>query len=196
MDVAPESFGVFAGSLIAPDENTGVIWAIAPDGSAKQVVNTGLQKGSDVGVESLAFVPSGFGSRGGYVYYADRKSPTAQYVGTDHVMRLSSADLVAAGVQDGDLLAATEGGASTIAVHCDASCRVIPVITPASSAHGEGHLVFSMNPLPSPTPSPRVTPSATPTTPSSAARVPVLGAILAAIAGALVAVFAASRRRR
>ena len=50
-----------------------MIWAIAPDGSAKQVVNPGLAKGGDIGVESVAFVPPGF-SKGGYVYYADRKS--------------------------------------------------------------------------------------------------------------------------
>jgi hypothetical protein len=199
MDVAPESFGVFAGSLIAPDENTGLIWAIAPDGSARQVVNTGLQKGSDVGVESVAFVPSGFTSRGGFVYYADRKSPTAQYVGTDHVLRLSSSDLAAAGVQDGDLLAATEGGASTIAVRCDTSCRIIPVITSPTAAHGEGHLVFTLNAQPSPTPSPRLTPSATPVASRSnggvAWLVAIMAAVLAGLTGAFIAL-AASRRRR
>jgi hypothetical protein len=198
MAVAPESFGVFAGSLIAPDENTGLIWAIAPDGTARQVVSSGLPAGGDIGVESVGFVPPGF-SRGGYVYLADRRSANSPHPGTDSVLRLSSADLVAAGVQDGDLLAATEGGASMIAVRCDGSCRVIPVVTTPTTAHGEGHLAFSVTPQPSPSPSARPTPSATPVASSSGGGVPwivaILAAVLAGVAGAAIAV-AATRRRR
>lgn len=157
MDVAPETFGVYAGSLIAPDELTGIIWAIAPDGSARQVVTSGLPAGGDIGVESVAFVPPGF-TKGGYVYYSDRKTANNPHPGTDSVLRLSSADIVAAGVQDGDLLAATEGGASMIAVRCAASCRVIPVVTNPTTAHGEGHVVFTLAPhsLPSTSPMPHL----------------------------------------
>lgn len=197
MDVAPETFGVYAGSLIAPDELTGLIWAIAPDGSARTVVNSGLPKGQDIGVESVAFVPPGF-SKGGYVYYADRKTANNPHPGTDSILRLSSADLVAAGVQDGDLLAATEGGASMIAVHCDASCRVINVVTTATTAHGEGHLVFTVTTQPSPSPTARL-PSATPAASSASGSVPWLVAIMAAVlagaAGAAIALVASRRRR-
>jgi len=194
MAVAPETFGQFAGSLIAPDELSGVIWAIAPGGTAMQVVNSGLPKGGDIGVEGVAFVPSGFTARGGFVYYADRKTAGNPHPGTDSVLRLSSADLVAAGVQDGDLLAATEGGASMIAVRCDATCSVIPVVTTPTTAHGEGHLVFTMNPAPSPSPSPSISPSpvASGRQLSPAPFIATGAAVLFAIAAIL---FAVSRRR-
>ena len=194
MAVAPETFGQFAGTLIAPDELSGVIWAITPVGTATQVVNSGLPKGGDIGVEGVAFVPSGFTARGGYVYYADRKTAGNPHPGTDSVMRLSSADLVAAGVQDGDLLAATEGGASMIAVRCDATCHVIPVVTTPTTAHGEGHIVFTMNPAPSPSTSPSISPSsvASGRQLSPAPFIATAAAVLFAIAAIL---FAVSRRR-
>jgi len=194
MAVAPETFGQFAGTLIAPDELSGVIWAITPVGTATQVVNSGLPKGGDIGVEGVAFVPSGFTARGGYVYYADRKTPGNPHPGTDSVLRLSSADLVAAGVEDGDLLAATEGGASMIAVRCDATCHVIPVVTTPTTAHGEGHIVFTMNPAPSPSPSPSISPSpvASGRQLSPAPFIATGAAVLFAIAAIL---FAVSRRR-
>ena len=198
MEVAPETFGVFAGSLIAPDELTGLIWAIAPDGSAKQVVSSGLPKGGDIGLESVAFVPPGFTSKGGYVYYADRKTANNPHPGTDSILRLSSNDLVAVGVQDGDLLAATEGGASMIAVHCDTSCRVIAVVPAPTTAHGEGHIVFTITPQPSPPPTQHAA-SATPAASRSNGGVPWLVAIMAAVLAGLTGAFialAAGRRRR
>jgi hypothetical protein len=195
MDVAPDTFGAFAGSLIAPDEYTGLIWAFAPDGTAKQLIQSGLPKGGDIGVESVAFVPPGFTTRGGYVYYSDRKTANNPHPGTDSILRLSSADLVAAGVQDGDLLAATEGGASMIAVRCDTSCHVIPVVTSPTTAHGEGHLVFTLTPhppAPSSSPKPTVSPVAGGRPFSPAPYVAIAAGILAAV----VAATAASRRRR
>lgn len=194
--VAPETFGEFAGALIAPDELSGVIWAITPGGTAKQVVNSGLPKGGDIGVESVAFVPPGF-AKGGFVYYADRKTPNNPHPGTDSVLRLSSADLVAAGVQDGDMLAATEGGASMIDVRCDTSCHVTTVVATPTTAHGEGHIVFTLNPEPSPIPSPTrsaiVEPSELANTPNIGPYVAIAAALLAAFAAGL---FVASRRRR
>jgi len=193
MAVAPETFGQFAGSLIAPDELSGVIWAIAPGGTPTQVVKSGLPKGGDIGVEGVAFVPSGFTARGGYVYYADRKTAGNPHPGTDSVLRLSSADLVEAGVKDGDLLAATEGGASMIAVRCDATCHVIPVVTTPTTAHGEGHIVFTMNPAPAPSTSPGISPSpvASGRQLSPAPFIAIAAAVLFAIASIL---FAVSRR--
>jgi hypothetical protein len=193
--VAPTGFGTFGGSLIGPDELSGVIWSVGPDGTTHQVVASGLPHGGDIGVESLAFVPPGF-SRGGYLYYSDRLTPSNPHPGTDHVLRLSSVDLVAAGVQDGDLLAATEGGATMIDVRCDTSCHVTTLVGTATIAHGEVHLVFAINqaasPLPSPSPQVTVSP---PSSAGSAANTAIgIMAIVAVISvGAWLVL---SRRRR
>jgi hypothetical protein len=157
--VAPSGFGAFGGALIAPDELSGKIYAIAPDGKVSQVAKPNLPVGPDIGVESVGFVPAGFMSRGGAVYYADRITPGNPHPGTDNLLRLTSADLSAAGVQDGDLLAATEGGATLVAVHCEAACKVVTVVAKPTKAHGEGHIAFTMSPLP-PSPFP-ISPAAT-----------------------------------
>ena len=83
-------------------------------------------------------------------YLADRKTPGNPHPGTDSILRLSSADLAAAGVRDGDLLVATEGGATMMAVRCAVTCTVIPVVSSPNTAHGEGHVVFTHNAAPSP----------------------------------------------
>src|SRR5207245_522477 len=101
--VAPTNFGPFGGYLIAPDELSGVIWAISPQGNASKVVDSGLPKGGDIGVESVGFMPPGFG-KGGYLYYSDRKTPGNPHPGTDSVLRMSSADLMVAGVEEGDMV--------------------------------------------------------------------------------------------
>jgi len=152
--VAPRGFGSFGGDLIAPDELSGHIYAIAPDGMAAIVAQPPLPAGGDIGVEGVGFVPAGFMSgAGGAVYFADRLTPGGAHPGSDSVLRLTASDLASAGVQDGDLLVATEGGATMVAVRCAASCIVIPVVTTPTSAHGEGHLVFTMTSTPSPSPS-------------------------------------------
>lgn len=193
--VAPQTFGGFGGDLIVPDELSGTIWAIAPDGTATKVVDSHLPGGQDLGVESLGFVPLGF-TKGGYVYYADRATAGSAHPGSDNVLRLSSADLAAAGVQDGDLLAATEGGASMVDVRCSSSCQAATVGPAPTTAHGEGHLVFTLSPPP-PSPTPSRSPVAIPigeAHPISVAPfIAIAAAVLAAIAAAL---FAASRRRR
>ena len=184
--VAPPTFGSRAGELIIPDELSGVIWAVAPDGAVSQLIQSGLAHGQDIGVESVGFVPAGFISRGGFVYYSDR--------GTDHVLRLSSGDLAAVGVQDGDLLAATEGGASMIDVRCAADCTVSSVVATRTTAHGEGHLVFTLTPLPSPSPTSAAKPSARPAA-AAGNPSPVIAAA-AALGLVAAAIFFASRRRR
>jgi hypothetical protein len=190
--VAPSSFGAFGGDLIAPDELSGVIWAIAPDGSASQVADSGLPKGGDIGVESVAFVPSGFTSRGGSVYYSDRGTAGNPHAGTDHVLRLSSADLAAAGVRDGDMLGATEGGASMIDVRCSTTCQVTPVVSTPTTAHGEGHIAFTLMPLPTPPPASAATPARAKSNVPLAPFVALAAAVAAALAVALIAV---TRRR-
>jgi hypothetical protein len=146
--VAPSTFGAFAGALIAPDELSGKIYAITAAGAVSVVAKPSLRVGADIGVEGVGFVPAGFISRGGAAYYADRLSRNNPHPGSDSLLRLPSEQLGSAGVNDGDLLAATEGGAKVVAVHCEASCKVIPVITKESKAHGEGHIAFVLNPAP------------------------------------------------
>jgi hypothetical protein len=138
--VAPMTFGQFAGDLIAPDENTGQIWAIDPAGTVARVAAPNLPTGGDTGVESLGFVAPGF-SAGGVAYLADRATPNNPFPGTDYILRLSSDALAAAGVQDGDLVVSTEGGGTTVAVRCDSACSVFPVALGTRGGHIEGHLI-------------------------------------------------------
>ena len=198
--IAPATFGAFGGALIAPDELSGKIYAFGGDGTVQTVVDPGLPHGGDVGVESLGFVPTGF-LRGGTVYFADRSTPGGAHPGTDSVLTLTSSDLAASGVQEGDLLAATEGGGLLIAVRCVATaCQSIPVVVAATRAHGEGHLVFvTTAPPPSPSPSPTSTAPATrPAAAQPAVRLPggiVIGALVVAV-GVGAAVIVAVRRGR
>jgi hypothetical protein len=142
--VAPSGFGAFAGDLIAPDELSGDLIAIRPDGSSTVIAHSGLPAGGDIGVESLGFVPAGF-EAGGDAYLADRATANNPHPGTDSLLRLDSGQLARAGVRDGDLLAGTEGGALTIGVRCGRSCRVFQVARGPSVAHGEGHLLVVAN---------------------------------------------------
>jgi hypothetical protein len=142
--VAPPTFGQFAGDLVAPDENTGQMWAIDPTGAATLMVVPNLPTGGDTGVESVGFVPPGF-SAGGFAYLADRGTPNNPFPGTDSLLRLAAADLVSAGVQDGDLLVSTEGGGTTVAIHCEATCTVAQVAQGTRGGHIEGHIVAVPN---------------------------------------------------
>jgi hypothetical protein len=138
--VAPSTFGRFAGDLIASDENSGRIYAIAPDGRSSLVARSGLPHGGDTGVESEAFVPA----HGRFTaLLADRGTPGNRHPGDDVVLRVSSAALFAAGARPGDLLDATEGGAKTVAVHCGPqTCTVRHVADGPAIAHPEGHIAI------------------------------------------------------
>ena len=186
--VAPATFGAFGGMLIAPDELSGKLYAFGADGTTQAIADSGLPHGSDTGVESLGFVPKGF-LRGGTVFFMDRVTPGGAHPGSDSVLTLSASDLAAAGVQEGDLLAATEGGGQLIAVRCGASCQVISVIATATKAHGEGHLVLvTTAPPPSPSPTPAPTPVAAQ---ASASELPdgiVIAALAIAVGVAIAAV--------
>jgi hypothetical protein len=138
--VAPAGFGAFGGDLVAADELSGQVLAVRPDGSTALVARSGLPAGGDIGVEGVGFVPPGFAA-GGTAYFADRATPGSPHPGTDSLLQLDARQLTAAGVRDGDLLAATEGGARTIAVRCAASCTVSEIAAGPGPAHGEGHLV-------------------------------------------------------
>jgi hypothetical protein len=140
--VAPSGFGAHAGELIAPDENSGAVWAITAAGHSELLVASGIAHGGDIGVESAAFVPSGFVARGGTAYLADRATANNPHPGTDTILRMSSSDLAASGVGDGDLLIAAEGGGVTIRVRCRATCAAATIVPAGTSAHIEGHLVM------------------------------------------------------
>lgn len=142
--LAPSGFGAFGGDLVAPDELSGKIYAIAPDGTVTTLATSGLAAGQDIGVESAGFVPAGF-SAGGAAYLADRVTPGGAHPGTDTILRLDSSALASVGVQDGDLLVATEGGAATLDVRCSgATCSATHVADGSSVAHGEGHIAFTL----------------------------------------------------
>jgi hypothetical protein len=138
--VAPSTFGAFAGDLIASDENSGRIYAIAPNGTSALVARSGLPHGGDTGVESEAFLPA----HGRFqALLADRGTPGNRHPGDDVVLKVSSAALFAAGARPGDLLDATEGGAKTVAVHCTAAgCTVRHVADGPAIAHPEGHIAI------------------------------------------------------
>ena len=138
--VAPDTFGQFAGDLIAPDENTGQVWAIDPDGHAALVATPNLPTGGDTGVESAGFVPPGLGA-GSYGYLADRGTPNNPFPGTDSLLRLSAEALAGAGVEAGDLLVSTEGNGTTIGIRCADTCGVFAVAQGTNGGHIEGHLL-------------------------------------------------------
>jgi hypothetical protein len=138
--VAPDTFGQFAGDLIAPDENTGQVWAIDPDGHVSLVAVPNLPTGGDTGVESAGFVPPGFGA-GGFGYLADRGTPNNPFPGTDSLLRISSEALAGAGVEAGDLLVSTEGNGTTVGIRCAETCSVFAVAQGTNGGHIEGHLL-------------------------------------------------------
>jgi hypothetical protein len=139
--VAPPSFGHYGGQLIAPDETSGRVIAIDPHGAAQTIALSGLPTGADVGLESAGFVPPGF-TRAGAAYLADRGAPGSPHPGTDSILILRGAALARAGVAPGDLLVASEGGARTIALHCETTCAVRHIADGPRVSHAEGHIVF------------------------------------------------------
>ena len=190
--VAPAGFAPYGGDLMAPDELSGKIYAISPDGTVAVAAASGLPSGQDIGVESLAFVPRGF-SLGGAAYYSDRGTPGNPHAGSDSLLRLTSPFLAGAGVHDGDLLGATEGGATMVDVRCNVACQVFSVVQTASTSHGEGHVAFTVNPIVTPSSSPTAIPILVPAAPD---RTPfVFGAVLVGLVGILAVIAVAVRRR-
>jgi hypothetical protein len=105
------------------------------------VVESGLRAGGDIGVEGVGFVPAGLGA-GGAAYFSDLGSPGSPTEGTDSVLVLRGDDLAGAGLVPGELVAATEAGATTIAVRCAQRCTVRQVAVGPAATHGEGHVTF------------------------------------------------------
>jgi hypothetical protein len=193
--VAPTGFGTHAGDLVAPDENTGAIWAVSATGRSELLVASGIPHGGDIGVESAAFVPAGFTRNGGAAYISDRATANNPHAGTDNILRISSSDLMAAGVRDGDLVVVAEGGAVTIDVRCAPSCTSTAIVPAGTSAHIEGHLVIIANqPRPAAPSLPAVADLG-----SQRAQLLIrlaVGAVIAAALAALVVLMARRTRRR
>jgi hypothetical protein len=137
--VAPATFGRLGGDLIAPNEKNGLVYAVDPSGRVVTLARSGLPAGGDIGVESAGFVPP----RAAAAYLADRLTPGNRHPGDDAILRLSAAQLARAGIRAGDLLIATEGGASTIDVRCAATCTVRYVAAGPAVAHAEGHVILA-----------------------------------------------------
>jgi hypothetical protein len=192
--VAPAGFGAYGGDLVAPDELSGNIYAIRPDGSSAILARSGLPVGGDIGVEGVGFVPPGFMAAGAAAYFADRSTPGNPHPGTDSLLRLDGQSLGAAGVRQGDLLSATEGGAAIVSVHCEQSCQVTQIVA-GDRAHGEGHLLVTGAPA---TPPGRVLPEASDLGRAALVQRLLLwaGAILAVVLAAALVVVIAIRRRR
>lgn len=150
--VAPPDFGAYGGQLIAADETGGSIYAVSPTGRLSTVVASGLPAGGDIGVESVGFVPP---TGADAAYLADRGTPGNPHPGTDSVLRLEGAAITGAGVVPGDLLVATEGGATVVDVSCRPGCTARVAATGPADAHAEGRLLI----LPRP-PAPPVAPPA------------------------------------
>ena len=140
--VATAPFGRFAGDLIAPDEKSGLIFAISADGRSRLVASSGLSFGQDIGVESEVQLPHD--GRFAALLGADRANPGNRHPGDDALLRISSRSLAVLGARPGDLMVATEGGARLLDVRCGAaSCRAREVASGPSRAHLEGHLAIA-----------------------------------------------------
>jgi len=140
--VAPVSFGHYGGDLIAPNETSGRVYAIRPDGTVVTLAVSGLPHGGDIGVESAGFLPPRFGP-GGAAYLADRYSKGNRHPGTNSILRLPGSQLIKAGARPGDLLVATEASAHTIVVRCANTCTVRYIAAGPAISHAEGHIVFT-----------------------------------------------------
>lgn len=139
---APEGFGSFAGDLVAPDEGSGNVYALSPTGELRTLVASGLPAGGDIGVESVGFATAGDRFT---AYVADRGTPGNPHPGTDSLLRLTSDALASAGVRAGDLLVATEGGATVQQIRCAATCTAKVIATGPEVAHAEGRLLVTAN---------------------------------------------------
>lgn len=141
MEVAPRGFGRFGGYLIAPDEVSGHVYAIPPNGAAEVLTAPRLPIGGDVGVETAAFVPRGLGRRW-TALVADRVTPGNPHPGDGDLLAIPGAHLKREGVRPGDLLVVSEEAARTVDIRCRPRCHSHVVATGPPTAHVEGHVGF------------------------------------------------------
>jgi len=134
--VAPRSFGRFGGSLIAANEVSGTIYAFDAHGRAAVLARPTAPRGGDIGVESLGFAPAGART----AYLADLGAPGAPTEGTDSLLALRRTFV------PGELVAVTEGGATSVAVRCAGVCTTHRIAAGPKATHAEGHVVFAQAP--------------------------------------------------
>jgi hypothetical protein len=139
--VAPAGFGRFAGRLIAADELSGRIYAFGAGGLVQVVARPLVPAGSDIGVESVGFVPAGL-KRTDAALMADLGAPGSPTTGSDSLLRLTAGRLFRAGARAGDLLVATEASGITLVVRCRKSCSVRRIGRALDATHAEGHIAF------------------------------------------------------
>jgi hypothetical protein len=190
--VAPSSFGRFAGALVAADELSGTVYAIAPDGSSHVVARPALARGGDVGVEAAGFIPLIDDVSKATAYFSDRGTPGNAHPGSDNLLAIKGSSLARAGALPGDLLVATEGGAGLVDVRCGvSSCDATTLVRDNGVSHGEGHLLV-VEGLPGPAfkAAPAALQSELTSTPTA-----VLGGLIAALP-AIAALLVLRLRRR
>src|SRR5262249_19181122 len=138
----PLGFGRLAGRLIAADELTGRIYAFGAAGRVQLLASPAIKAGSDIGVESLGFVPRSF-TKAHSAYLADLGAPGSPTTGSDSLLRMQGTRLVRAGVRGGDLVVATEASGVTFAIRCRQRCGVRRIGHGLDTTHAEGHIAFS-----------------------------------------------------
>jgi len=166
MAVAPQMFGEHGGDLIGVDQNSGDVVFVRYDGTNGVLVASGLPVGGEVGVKALGFVPPEFLQRGATAYMADRRTPGPPTVpnggspptvpnggspptvpnGGDGLWRLTDRVLRDVGIDNNDLLVASQAGGRTVVVRCRATCRVLPLGQAAPDARVEGHITVVLGP--------------------------------------------------
>ena len=143
MAVAPQMFGNHGGDLVGADEVSGDLVFIRYDGTNGILTNPGLPTGADVGVASVGFLPPGFIGRAGTAYVADRAGSA--------VWRLTEDRFSQVGIDENDLMVATESNGLTRVIRCRATCRVFP-LGGAPGARFNGHITVVLGPPPPPVP--------------------------------------------
>jgi hypothetical protein len=143
MAVAPQMFGNHGGDLIGADEVSGDLVFIRYDGTSGILINPGLPAGRDAGPASVGFLPPGFIGRAGTAYVADR--------GAGAVWRLTEDRFSQVGIDENDLMVATEANGLTRVIRCRATCRVFP-LGGAPGARFQGHITVVLGPAPPPLP--------------------------------------------
>lgn len=92
-------------------------------------------------------VPAPTGRLRGAAYVADRYTTHNAHPGDNLILELRERSLRRAGVEPGDLIVVTEGGALTDDVRCRSTCTARFIASGPRRAHVEGHVEFTPKPF-------------------------------------------------